>query len=103
MDQRRWQKFSLAEKLANIGSEVNRVFHWQMIKDTENQNKALERALALIDLTLKDPLSGASLKELCRLREIINALFLAEKEYFLSPRNIQDYFLRFAVAARKNR
>ncbi|PIY96566.1 MAG: hypothetical protein COY66_03900 [Candidatus Kerfeldbacteria bacterium CG_4_10_14_0_8_um_filter_42_10] len=103
MDQRRWQKFSLPEQLANIGSEVNRFFHWKMSGDAENQNKALERALDLIDLTLKTPLYGTSLKELCRLREIIKDLFIGKKEYSFSPRSIQDYFLMFAVAARKNR
>jgi hypothetical protein len=50
-----WQKLRLAEQMGNIGSEVARVIHWQEAGDDIEKEKALQRALELLDLTLADP------------------------------------------------
>ena len=49
----RWFQFSLCEQLGNIGSEVNRALRWKD-KDQDNFESAIDRALELFDLTLKD-------------------------------------------------
>ena len=52
----RWQTMPLAEQLANVGSDVARARRWQ---DTDAHlcDKAFERALELLDLTIGDPRS----------------------------------------------
>lgn len=46
----RWNKFSLMEQMANIGSEVFRAISWRT-KDHKLSQLSFERALELFDLT----------------------------------------------------
>ena len=48
----RWGQLSFIEQMANIGSEVERALNWRIKKNTDYAQKAFERALELIDLTL---------------------------------------------------
>jgi len=50
----RWQTFTKSQQLLMIGSEIMRAQVWQG-KDEEKFGGALERGLALVDFTLKDP------------------------------------------------
>ena len=50
----RWARLSLAEQLANVGSEVGRLRRWRE-RDERLATGAFERALELLDLTLADP------------------------------------------------
>ena len=50
----RWFGFSLAQQLANVGSEVSRALRWRT-RNTRISQGALDRALELIDLTRDDP------------------------------------------------
>jgi len=50
----RWQTLSLMEQLANVGSDVARAHRWQG-KDPASCEKACDRALELLDLTIQDP------------------------------------------------
>lgn len=97
----RWQELSLAEQMGNIGAEVSRVIHWHEKGDQESKEKALWRALELLDLTISDKRWQGRLLELCRLREIICDLFIGNNTYKTSPKSLQNYFLFFALAARK--
>ena len=49
----KWFKMSLAEQMANIGSEVSRAHKWEG-KDEDIFWGAVNRALELFDLTLTD-------------------------------------------------
>ncbi len=49
----RWFQFSIFEQMANIGADVGRTIQWRS-KDKEISNKAFERALELLDLTIED-------------------------------------------------
>ena len=49
-----WGRFSLAEQLANVGSEVGRMLRWRG-RDERLMTGAFDRALELLDLTLADP------------------------------------------------
>jgi len=98
----KWQKLSLVEQMANIGSEVNRVIYWKKQKDKKNQNQASGRVLELIDLTIADRRWKCRLSEIIRLREIFCDLFFSNNNYNTSFEFLQEYFLFFALLAKKN-
>lgn len=50
----RWFELPLVEQLANIGSEVERTISWRG-RNAKNSEKAFERGLELLDLTIADP------------------------------------------------
>jgi len=95
----RWQTFSLAEQMGNIGSEIGRVARWQG-KDERHCAAAADRALELIDLTIQDPRWRARLKELTRVREIFIDALSGGKAYRSSLADLDRYFFCFALAAR---
>jgi hypothetical protein len=97
----RWFTFSLAEQLANIGSEVGRAAMWQG-KHKERFEKAVERALELFDLTLADGRRRGRLQEIARARELFCAAVLGSKEYATTLKDLDKYFSLFAFAARKD-
>ena len=64
LSQGKWQKMSLIEQMANIGSEVERAINWKNKNDKEYSRMAFERALELIDLTISDGKNRWRLKEI---------------------------------------
>ncbi len=92
----------LAEQLANVGSEVARARRWQD-KDAQLCEKAFERALELLDLTIGDPRWKGRRKELTRVREVLCDAMLGGKEYGGDLADLDRYFYVFAVAARAGR
>jgi hypothetical protein len=99
----RWFQFSLAEQLANVGSEVSRALTWQQRGNAEHCRMAVERALELLDLTLMDTRHRGRLREIARVREVLADYFYADNCYGSSPANLRSYFDAFAFAARANR
>jgi hypothetical protein len=97
----RWRRFSLVEQMANIGSEVSRVIHWKEKGNKVNQEKAIERALELIDLTIADKRWKSRLLELLRLREVFCDLFIGDNTYNTSFKSLQNYFLFFGLIKAK--
>ncbi len=98
----RWQKLSFFEQMANIGSEVERAINWK-VKNQEYSQMAFERALELLDLTIKDEKnhSRGRLKELLRLRELLVDYFCFNNIYKSTIDNWKNYFLVFIYAANK--
>lgn len=94
----RWLGLTLAEQMGNIGSEVHRAAEWQE-RDQNVFDQAVDNALELFDLTMRDVRWRERLKEIARAREFFCEAALGEKIYG-SLREIDDYFLAFAVAAR---
>ena len=97
-----WQKLTLAEQMANIGSEISRAIKWRE-KDKNLFQKALIRALELFDLTILDPRWKSRLKEITRAREIFCDTVFGDKKYATTLHNLLRYFDIFAFAARRNR
>ncbi len=95
----RWQKLSLIEQVANIGSEVYRVWQWQG-KDQKLFEAAVARTLELFNFTISDPRWKRRLKELTRAREVFCDAVLGGKEYNSSLEDLDKYFFQFALAAR---
>ncbi len=96
----RWQQLTLAEQLGNVGSEVYRAIRWRR----ENQpafERALERALELLDLSITDRRWTTGRSELTRLREVLCDFLVGENLYRTEAAWLQRYFDQFAVMARK--
>ncbi len=102
IEQSRWSKFSLAEQIGHIGSEISRAKHWEEKGDAAGRTKALERALDLISLTLADSRHRHRLKEIARLQEIVGAAFAGANDYQISLADLDHYCLDFALLAKRH-
>lgn len=96
----RWKELSFFEQLANIGSEVQRTINWRGRK-SEYSRMAFDRALELLDLTIKDEKNcqRGRLKELLRLRELLVDYFCFDNIYQSKSGDWENYFLAFSYAA----
>ncbi len=99
----RWAEFSLAEQMANIGSEVHRALNWHNKGNTEYERLAVERALELLDLSLSVVHSRARLREIARVREAVVDYFLGSNEYGSTETQWRKYFDEFNYLARRGR
>lgn len=95
----RWQALSLAEQLANVGSEVGRAMTWRCKGRPDYCTNALFRGLELLDMTIADPRHRGRLKELTRLREVLLDYFLGPNEFGSSDAAWHRYFRPFGMAA----
>ena len=97
----RWNEMPFPEQMANIGSEIERALNWQAKHNAAYSQKAFERALELVDLTLGSGQNPASLKELARVREAIVDYFFGTNQFMSTEALWRKYFLHFTYAARK--
>jgi len=98
----RWGSLTLFEQMAHIGSEVERSMRAHASGREERREKALERALELFDMTAADERwRGPRRREILRAREEVCRLFFDDEAPVGSSRGLREYFLRFAVAARR--
>lgn len=97
----RWHTLTIAEQLANVGSEYERARSWKERGDQVRFDHAFARLLELLDLTIADPRwKNHRLKELTRLREVICDELFNETPEFNNPTDLREYFLHFGVLAR---
>ena len=97
-----WQKYSLVEQMANIGSEVHRTIKRFREKDEERFKNAFYRALELFDLTLMDNRWKGRRKEIARSQEVFCSLLLDShlyKDLDKELESLERYFMWFAVKA----
>ncbi len=99
----KWFGMSVMEQLGNIGSEVDRSFRWHQKNEIAHRDKAIERMLELIDLSVQDPKWQYRLKELLRTREVLCDYFFGKNIYAVSPDSFQKEFLYYGIAARSQR
>ncbi len=95
----RWFELSLVEQLANVGSDVERTISWRNKGNADYSQKAFERALELIDLTVADPKNKGRLREVLRVREALVDYFVFDNEYGSTDEQWQKYFYSFNYAA----
>ena len=98
----RWKQLSFLEQMANIGSEVERALNWRAKQNPTYSQKAFERALELVDLTLDNVTGTARFKELSRVREAIVDYFAGSNQFRSTETSWRKYFLPFAYAARRH-
>lgn len=97
----RWRGMTLAQQLANIGSEVDRAIRSKQSGQAERFVNALDRALELFDLTATDDRwRGPRRREVLRAREEFCRLFFDDDAPPESSRGLSRYFLQFAILAR---
>ncbi len=99
----RWNQLSFLDQMANIGSEVERALNWRAKNNVVYSQKAFERALELVDLTLENTKSYSRVKELARVREIWVDYFSGTNLYQSTESSWRKYFYHFNFAARRNR
>ncbi|HWO02252.1 MAG TPA: hypothetical protein VNS63_23605 [Blastocatellia bacterium] len=101
----RWFSFSIFEQLGNVGSEFERSAAAFQRGDGARFERAFERMLELLDLTIADPkwLNGCRLRELLRLREEVCDVFHGNEVYGTPIDVLKRYFLYFGIAARADR
>ena len=97
----RWKEIPFLEKMANIGSEVERALAWRAKKNPEYSERAFERALELIDLTLVPSETYPRLKEVARVREALVDYFHGKNEFGSTESSWRKYFSHFTYAARR--
>jgi len=95
----RWAKLSFFEQMANIGSEVERAISWKNKGNKEISEKAIERGLELIDLTIMDQTKNR-VREIARTREALVDYFYYNNEYGSTDDLWHRYFHAFGLAAR---
>lgn len=108
----RWSELSLAEQLANVGSEVERALRARASGNETRLRNAVARALELFDLTAADERwRGPRRREILRAREEFCRTLFGEPHATdadssrpvvrPSPdESLRRYYLAFAVAAR---
>ena len=96
-----WQKLSLVEQLANVGSEARRALKWKECGEKKIAENCFWRALELVDLTIADKRWAGRLKEILRLREVLCDYFFDAGNYRISSDELNRYFLPFALNARQ--
>ena len=100
----RWGTLTLAEQLGNAGVDVGRAIRARDEHDQGRFEAALDRALELLDLTLVDPRwSGPRRREIARTREVVCDFLVGDNLYRSTPELLDNYFLAFAIAARRDR
>ncbi|MDD2702850.1 MAG: hypothetical protein PHC33_02420 [Candidatus Omnitrophica bacterium] len=97
----RWEELSLAEQMANIGSEVSRALNWQSKDNKELSRKASVRVLELLDLSLDSARSFPQRKEFARVREAMADYFYGSNQFASSEVLWRKYFGHFNYLARR--
>jgi hypothetical protein len=98
----RWYAMPLVTQLANVGSEVERAIRAHEQSNTPRWTSAFARALELFDLTATDARwRGHRRREILRARELFCGLFYATAPASGDAEFLRQYFLEFAVAARR--
>lgn len=99
----RWFELTLAEQLGNVGSEVGRAIKYRKQNEKDKEQKALDRAFELLDLTISDSRFVKRLKEICRAREVLADAFYGDNVYHTSFEFLEKYFYQYAYLARKDK
>ena len=99
-----WFSFSLDRQLANVGTDVSRAIRWKAENNKENSRAAFERSLELLCLSISDPkYTPSTLKELCRLKELLTDYFIFDNQYKSDDTFFERYFYYFSYRAAAER
>ncbi len=93
----RWSLMSISEQLANVGSEVSRALNWRKKNREEYFQKAFNRAMELLSLTIAAQTSLPRINEMTRLRECLLDYFYNDNSFKTSESILRKYFDHFAI------
>lgn len=96
----KWAKLTLVEQMANVGSEVGRAISWREKGNWDYSQRAFERALELLDLTISDEKNKTRLREIVRTREVLVDYFQFKNVYQSTKKSWENYFTAFNFAAK---
>ena len=99
----RWFDLSFFDQMANVGAEIGRTISWKNRNRPDYSQRAFERALELLDLTISDRKNRSRLRELLRVREALADCYAFDNTYQSSDESWQRYFYSFQFAARSKR
>ncbi|MFH1822640.1 MAG: hypothetical protein ABH830_02985 [Patescibacteria group bacterium] len=100
LSQGRWNELFFREQMANVGSEVERIIKWREKGNHDYSQKALDRALELLNLTINDSKNKNKLKEITRTYEALVDYFMFDNNYGSTDKLWQNYFYAFSWASR---
>ena len=92
----RWERLSLADQLANIGTEVARAARAKNRPDEGRLQRHFELVLELFEFTLDDERWRQQRLEIGRAREIVCDFLAGDNEYGSSAESLDAYFLPFS-------
>lgn len=95
MDIQKWQAMSWPQKMGNIGSEITRARVWEEKDNRPAATQSFERVLEMLEASTGNT-------ETDMLREVVVAMVKDSKQYQVSPKELEEYCLPFALLARKN-
>ncbi len=97
----RWFTMSLADQLANVGSEFSRAYRAKLNHQEKRFEPAFLRLLELLNLTLKDTRwTGRRKQEIARLKENIVENIYQDPVNFPAIASLEKYFYYFGVSRR---
>ena len=101
IDRGRWAQLSIFEQMGNIGAEVGRAVNATRAGKDKRAQRAIDRAVDLLDATVEVLVAQRSprVKEVLRAREEFLRLFF-DGTFEEDADNIVRYFNLFAIAAR---
>lgn len=107
VDRDRWSRFTIFEQMGNIGSEVGRIFKAGTQNDTEAVKQGVNRTLDLFEATTDSLINQKSqsgrLKEVLRAKDQFLQIVINQAFNSKEARDIDRYFLNFALAARSQK
>lgn len=97
-----WQQLTIYEQMANIGSEVNRIFAWQQKNKVDPAQQATKRAVDLVEQTATDPKNSNCKKELRTLKQLIIKMSRPPIDKAeTQPQTLINFFLAYGLAVRR--
>lgn len=97
MNKNKWYSLTKAQQIGNIGSEIARAAYWENHNDPVNRNKALERSLELLDLSLNDRRWGKGIKEIARFREVVSAKYIDQPFFDITLKELEEFCVNFVI------
>ncbi len=96
----RWAEFDEPRRILMIANELHRAAKWKAAEHVERRRSAMERVLALTDLTISLETRSSHLRELLRWRDCAAAAYIHHPDA-PSDRDLLRTLLRFHPEAAK--